>query len=102
MIRWDFAEIEQAPQLRHVQNFTVEVIRKELHDQRVGVCVEHPHFGAVPVFQRSVSSVHVKLAIFEHGEPELERLVYYLIEFSTFHSNKIRSEKRKLMHCGFQ
>ena len=30
VIRWDFAEIEQTPQLRHIQNFFVAVIRKTI------------------------------------------------------------------------
>ena len=96
MICWDFTEIEQASQLRYIQNFFVKVIREELLDQRVNVCIEHPHSGAVPLIQRGISPIHVKFAIFENGEPELERLVYYLIEFSTFHCNKIRIEKTKV------
>ena len=50
VIRWDFADIEQALQLRHVQKLFIKVLRKELHDTRFGVCVEHPHFSTVPVF----------------------------------------------------
>ena len=89
VICWDFAEIKQATQLRHVKKIFVEIIRKELHYQRFGVCVGHSHSGAVPVFQSSLSALHVKLAIIEHGEPELERFVYDLIEFSTLYCNQV-------------
>ena len=50
VICWDYAKIKQSPQLRLIQKLFVDVIRKELHDKRINVCVEHPHFETVPVF----------------------------------------------------
>ena len=35
----DFAKVEQAAQLRHVQHLFVEVVSEELKNQRVCVCV---------------------------------------------------------------
>ena len=87
MVGKDFAKVEQAAQLRHVQQLFVEVVGEALKNQQVCVCVLHMHSRIEVVLQSGIGAVHMEFTGLKYREPKLEGLVDYLIDFVAFDCN---------------